>query len=89
MALKIKKTLDTGIDVEYWRIKSIVCDTEEGTNVYCFGYLNQAARGADKKNIEQNSFTVPIDPKTYDKKMIDACYVELKKLDFFSGSTDI
>lgn len=89
MSLKIKKDLPTGATAEYWKIKNIVCDTYGGISVFCYGFLNQASKESEKLPIEHKEFHIDIDIKAYDKKLIDACYIELKKQEFFTGAEDV
>jgi hypothetical protein len=89
MALKIKKQLPTGGDAEYWRIKSIVNDTDSGCTVYMLGYVNQTAREGNRTPAEQMSLSVDIDIKTYDKKLIEEAYKKVKTDKFFEGAQDV
>jgi len=88
MALKIKKQLPTGIDAEYWNIAEINCNSS-GANIVMSGFLNQSARNAGKERIDVKFFTVDIDIKTYDKKLIEEAYKKVKTDKFFEGAQDV
>ena len=89
MALNKVQKNDEGVDVEYWRVKTIVADADSGTIVYVQGYINEQARNDSRHPAENKSFIVDIDIKQYDKKIMDKCYDEIKKNTFFTGASDV
>ena len=90
MALKIDKILSTGFTINYFRVTEINCSVDSGKcNIYVAGYKTQEDRDDGKNKVATYNFDVDIDPKVFDKKIIDEVYKELKKNDFFENAEDV
>jgi len=61
MAIKLKRTFETGLEAEYWRIGNFVADLEAGVlSINLLLYKDEAARKAGKSYIHGNGVRIPM-----------------------------
>ena len=93
MALIKDRELPNGVSIRYWRIASIQISAEsDKTEAWVCGYLDKAARDANKNPVDVKSFSLPAlqlaDLDLLSNNPYKLVYDLLKNDPFFDGATD-
>ncbi len=84
-------TLPTGATAEYWRIdKNRILISQGEMIIPLLGYVTKEARDSNKLPIDSKEIRFPIEEvQPYGTDLINMTYLEIKKLEEWSESTDI
>ena len=89
MALKLSKTLTTGITADYHRITNVNCQVDGKTEVELSLYLSEQARLDGNTFLQQSFFSFELPKQVFiDGNVFEECYSLIKMEVGFENAVD-